>query len=116
MKLLALCALAEKCVGTGGEVTYAQVAEVLSCGADEVEGGGLFAPSARRLVEAKMDQVRGVAVITRVTHRVFGDVQWKELAANIQTWRDNVDGMGKAVAKSLRSGNATLTKESIAAH
>lgn len=115
MKLLALCALAEKCVGTGGEATYAQVAEVLSCGADEVEGWIVRAIGAR-LVEAKMDQVRGVAVITRVTHRVFGDAQWKELAANIQTWRDNVAGMGQAVAKSLESGNATLTKESIAAH
>ena len=88
-------------------MTYAQVAEVLSCGADEVEGWIVRAIGAR-LVEAKMDQVRGVAVITRVTHRVFGDAQWKELAANIQTWRDNVDGMGKAVAKSLESGNATL--------
>ena len=63
MKLLALCGLAESSVGSGGQVTYAQVAAALSCGEGEVEGWIVRAIGAR-LVEAKMDQVRGVAVVT----------------------------------------------------
>lgn len=120
MKLLALCALAEKSTaasssgaGAGGEVTYAQVAAALQCGEDEVEGWIVRAIGAR-LVEAKMDQVRGVAVVTRVTHRVFGDAQWKELRANIDNWRENVAGVREAVAKSVESSAVGLKE--VAAH
>lgn len=95
-------------------MTYAQVAAALSCSEGEVEGWIVRAIGAR-LVEAKMDQVRGVAVVTRVTHRVFGAQQWIDLAESIKSWRENVAGVGQAVAKSIATGNATLTKESIAA-
>jgi translation initiation factor 3 subunit M len=61
-----------------------------------------------------MDQVRGVAVVTRVTHRVFGEQQWKDLAVSVESWRENVAGVGQAVAKSVATGNATLTKEAVA--
>jgi translation initiation factor 3 subunit M len=113
MKLLALCGLAESAVGSGGQVTYAQVAAALSCGEGEVEGWIVRAIGAR-LVEAKMDQVRGVAVVTRVTHRVFGEQQWKDLAASVESWRENLAGVGQAIAKSVATGNATLTKEAVA--
>ena len=52
MKLLALCGLAESSVGSGGQVTYAQVAAALSCGEGEVEGWIVRAIGAR-LVEAR---------------------------------------------------------------
>ena len=111
MKLLALCGLAESAVG--GQVTYAQVASALSCEEGEVEGWIVRAIGAR-LIEAKMDQVHGVAVVTRVTHRVFGEQQWKDLAASVESWRENLVGVGQAVAKSVATGNATLTKEAVA--
>ena len=114
MKLLLMCALAEKSLETGGEVTYAQVAAALKCGEDEVEAWIVRAIGAR-LVEAKMDQVREVAIVTRVTHRVFGGKQWNDLASSIQTWRDNLAGVGQAAAKSARTGNPTLTKEALVA-
>lgn len=121
MKLLALCALAEKSTesssssssSSGGEVTYAQVAAALQCGENEVEGWIVRAIGAR-LVEAKMNQVRGVAVVTRVTHRVFGDAQWRELKANIENWRENMAGVREAVAKSVESSAAGLKE--VAAH
>ena len=118
MKLLALCALAEKSAEAsfGGEVTYAQVAAALQCGEDEVEGWIVRAIGAR-LVEAKMDQVRGVAVVTRVTHRVFGDKQWTELKANIENWRENIESVREAVAKSVESSSVGLTSsKEVAAH
>jgi hypothetical protein len=46
---------------------------------------------------------------------VFGTQQWKDLAERINAWRENVAGVGLAVAKSVATGNATLTKESVAA-
>jgi translation initiation factor 3 subunit M len=115
MKLLALCALAEKSTepAAGGEVTYAQVAAALQCGEDEVEGWIVRAIGAR-LVEAKMDQVRGAAVVTRVTHRVFGQAQWTELKQNIENWRDNMAGVREAVAKSVESSAVGLKE--VAAH
>jgi translation initiation factor 3 subunit M len=115
MKLLALCALAEKSTepAAGGEVTYAQVAAARQCGEDEVEGWIVRAIGAR-LVEAKMDQVRGAAVVTRVTHRVFGQAQWTELKQNIENWRDNMAGVREAVAKSVESSAVGLKE--VAAH
>jgi translation initiation factor 3 subunit M len=58
--------------------------------------------------------VRGVAVVTRVTHRVFGAQQWRDLRASIECWRDNMAGVREAVAKSAEARG----KESapIAAH
>ena len=114
-KLFALCALAEKTTdaSSNGELTYSQVAAALQCGEDEVEGWIVQAIGAR-LVEAKMDQVRSVAVVTRVTHRVFADKQWKELKANIENWRENLAGVREAVAKSVES--SSVGSKEVAAH
>ena len=95
MKLLTLCALAEK--SAEGEFTYAQVAEALQCGEGEVESWIVRAVGAR-LVEAKMDQVRGVAVVTRVNHRVFGDDQWKDLKTKLASWRENLEAVANMSA------------------
>jgi translation initiation factor 3 subunit M len=69
-----------------------------------------------RLVEAKMDQVRGVAVVTRVTHRVFGPQQWNALRANIDSWRENMAGVRQAVARSAESAGAAASLKEVAAH
>jgi hypothetical protein len=45
---------------------------------------------------------------------VFGEQQWKDLAVSVESWRENVAGVGQAVAKSVATGNATLTKEAVA--
>ena len=117
MKLLALAALAEASTvaSSDGEVTYAQVAVALQCGEGEVEGWIVRAVGAR-LVEAKMDQVRGVAVVTRVTHRVFGPQQWNALRANIDSWRENMAGVRQAVARSAESAGAAASLKEVAAH
>ena len=100
MKLLALCALAEK--SAEGEFTYAQVAEALQCGEGEVESWIVRAIGAR-LVEAKMDQVRGVAVVTRVNHRVFGDDQWKELKTKLASWRENLEAVANMTVPQIEA-------------
>ena len=115
MKLLALCALSEKCVGTGGEVTYAQVAEVLSCGADEVEGWIVAAPSARgswrrrwtRCARGGDHQGHPPRVRRRAVEGARGE--HSDLAGQCG-WH------GQGCGEVAQSGNATLTKESIAAH
>ena len=55
------------------------------------------------LVEAKMDQVRGVAVVTRVNHRVFGDVQWKELKTKLASWRENLEAVANMTAPQIEA-------------
>jgi translation initiation factor 3 subunit M len=109
MKVLALCALAESATAasSSGEVTYAQVAAALQCADGEVEGWIVRAIGAR-LIEAKMDQLRGVAVVTRVTHRVFGKEQWANLRARLDVWRENLAGAAGEVSKALDAGAEAL--------
>ena len=42
------------------------------------------------LIDAKMNQLQRVAVITRSTHRVFGDAQWRQLRDKLDIWRSNL--------------------------
>ena len=63
---------------------------------------GAVVPLAR-LVEAKMDQVRGVAVVTRVNHRVFGDDQWKELKTKLASWRENLEAVANMTVPQIEA-------------
>ncbi|CAN0434167.1 unnamed protein product, partial [Phaeothamnion confervicola] len=72
MRLLSLCSLATE----HEEIPYSAVASTLQVDENEVEGWVLRCIQAG-LMEAKMDQLQQVVVISRCTNRVFGADQWK---------------------------------------
>ena len=90
MRLMSLAALGTE--SAAGQVTYQQVQETLQVPAEEVEGWIVRAIGAN-VLEAKMDQVRRLVVITRCLHRVFAMQQWVDLAAKLSHWRDAVSAV-----------------------
>ena len=61
----------------------------MQCGGEEVEQWVVKAIGAK-LLEAKLDQVRRVVVVTRCTFRVFGKQQWEDLRRQLHSWVGNL--------------------------
>mmetsp|Transcript_32908 Transcript_32908/g.104763 ORF Transcript_32908/g.104763 Transcript_32908/m.104763 type:complete len:287 (-) Transcript_32908:68-928(-) len=96
MRLMSLAALATE--SPSGEIDYGTVRDTLMVKDGEVEEWVVRAISLK-LVEAKMDQLRGVVVISRATQRVFSRPQWEDLRSKLAQWRENVAGVTRRVAK-----------------
>ena len=95
MRLMSLAALGADTAS--GSVPYALIRDTLQVPAEDVERWVVKAISAK-VLEAKMDQVREVVLITRCLHRVFSTQQWVDLRAKLRAWRDNVTGVASSVA------------------
>ncbi len=101
MRLMSLAALGNE--SASGNLPYALIRETLQVPAEEVERWVVKAIGAK-VLEAKMDQVREVVLITRCLHRVFSTQQWVDLRAKLRAWRDNVASVSATVA-TTRSGD-----------
>lgn len=71
------------------EVTFSQIQAALDIPEDQVE---LFLVRAigSKLLEGKIDQVRGAVSITRCTMRAFGSAEWKSIRAKLANWRESI--------------------------
>uniref|UniRef100_A0A7S0WQZ1 PCI domain-containing protein n=1 Tax=Chlamydomonas leiostraca TaxID=1034604 RepID=A0A7S0WQZ1_9CHLO len=95
-RLVALLALCGGKVG-GEEVTFAAIQSALEVGPSEVEGWLVRAIGAK-LLEGRIDQVRGVVTVTRATQRTFGASEWAALAGQLAGWRDSIKGVRAMLA------------------
>eukprot|EP00250_Pteridium_aquilinum_P009721 c18886_g1_i1 orf=1023-2255(-) len=100
MRLMSLGDLASKMQ----EIPYTLVQDTLKVSQEEVEYWIVRGISSK-LLDAKMDQMRQVAVISRCTERVFGPTQWRELYSKLAVWRENVGNVVKMVQNSRAAGN-----------
>ncbi|TPX41340.1 hypothetical protein SeLEV6574_g06142 [Synchytrium endobioticum] len=87
MRILSLATLTSNNVQ--GEVSYDTIAKTLEIEECDVEMWIIDVIRAG-LIDAKMNQLQRVAVITRSTHRVFGDAQWRQLRDKLKAWRSNL--------------------------
>jgi len=71
------------------EIPYSTIVQTLRINEDEVESWVILSIISG-LVDAKLDQLRKVAVINRSTQRVFTLEQWKVLGTKIGAWKENV--------------------------
>ena len=85
MRLLSMCSLATE----HEEIPYAAIASDLDVPLAEVEAWVVRTITAR-LIDAKMDQLQSRVMITRCTHRVFGDGHWAQLQCKLTAWKGNV--------------------------
>jgi len=76
----------------GGEVSYKEICDKLKIDSKECEEWVVRGISSG-LVDAKLDQVREVCIITRATQRVFGRDQWSELKNSLSNWSENLQSM-----------------------
>ncbi|KAG5181593.1 hypothetical protein JKP88DRAFT_199832 [Tribonema minus] len=95
MRLLSLCSLGSE----AQEVPYSVISETLQVDPEDVEEWVLQATQAG-LMEARMDQLEKVVLISRCTCRVFGKEQWLSLQAKLGQWKANVSGLLQTIQRS----------------
>ncbi|KAJ3193934.1 hypothetical protein HK101_003782 [Irineochytrium annulatum] len=95
MRLLSLASLGSHHVD--GEVPYSTIAEALDIKVGEVELWVIDGISSG-LLDAKMDQLRKIVVVTRSSYRVFSDKQWDQLGDKIADWRNNLKEVLQVIA------------------
>ncbi|PRW57750.1 Eukaryotic translation initiation factor 3 subunit M [Chlorella sorokiniana] len=83
MRLLAFMGLAHG----AEEITFDQIQAALGLPAGEVEGAVVQAIG-KRIIEARIDQLRAVVAITKCAPRTFGAEHWKELQHTLAGWRE----------------------------
>jgi len=80
------------------EIPYSLISTTLSVDEGEVESWIILAISAR-ILDAKLDQLRRVAIINRVTQRAFTKREWEQLGQRLHAWRDSTAAMLAVVGK-----------------
>ncbi|KAJ1680399.1 hypothetical protein EV182_000053 [Spiromyces aspiralis] len=70
----------------GQPISFAEIAEATQVPKDEIEGVIIDTIQAG-LIQARMDQLNELVVVTRSTYRVFGEDQWQYLNTTLQGWK-----------------------------
>jgi translation initiation factor 3 subunit M len=91
IRLLTLASLAAS-TGQTRVLPYASIAKALQISEEEVEMWVIDVIRAG-LVEGKLSQMNKTFLIHRSTYRVFGDNQWREIAARLDMWKTSLTGV-----------------------
>jgi len=94
MRLLSLATLATQ----HEEIPYSVIANTLSIDEGDVESWIILSISTR-ILDAKLDQLRRVAIINRVTQRAFSKEQWRQLGDRLQAWKESTAALLEVVGK-----------------
>lgn len=84
MRLLALMGLASDSA-SGNEVAFAELKGALELNEQEVEACVVQAIG-KKIIEARIDQLRGVVQISKCTPRTFGKAEWQHLGSQLGGW------------------------------
>ncbi|KAJ3037402.1 hypothetical protein HDV00_001709 [Rhizophlyctis rosea] len=95
MRLLTMASLASGSVG--GEVGYDVIARELEVEEGEVEVWVIDVIRAG-LIDAKMNQLKKTVVVSRSTHRVFTEAQWRQLSDKLASWKNNLKDVLQVIA------------------
>lgn len=99
MRLLTFASLAASTPNR--EIPYANIAKALQIPAEDVEMWAIDVIRAG-LVEGRLSQQQKVFLVHRITYRVFGEKQWRELGTRVDQFKAVID----RVAATLRKGQA----------
>ncbi|KAJ7547824.1 hypothetical protein O6H91_08G105500 [Diphasiastrum complanatum] len=102
MRLMSLAGLASK---SSGEVPYVTLRDTLKVGDDDIEYW-IVRGIASKVLDAKMDQMRQVIIISRWTERVFGPAQWRDLRSKLAVWKENIGNLTRTIENAKASGNS----------
>lgn len=78
----------------------------LVLGAGEVEGAVVQAIG-KRILEARIDQLRGVVAITKCAPRTFGSEHWLELQTTLRGWKEAAEMAQTALAEAAAGAPRT---------
>lgn len=90
MRLLTFASLAA--ATPSREIEYAKICKALQISEEDVETWAIDVIRAG-LVEGKLSQKRGMFLVHKVTYRVFGQKQYRELATRVDHWRNTLQNV-----------------------
>eukprot|EP01113_Clastostelium_recurvatum_P023320 TRINITY_DN2786_c0_g1_i1.p1 TRINITY_DN2786_c0_g1~~TRINITY_DN2786_c0_g1_i1.p1 ORF type:complete len:423 (-),score=106.42 TRINITY_DN2786_c0_g1_i1:67-1314(-) len=105
MRLLSLASLGAE----SEEVPYNLIAQTLHISEDEVETWIISAISAK-MIDAKINQLRRVVIISYCVQRVFTQQQWKQLGTKLDAWKTNIKQLLAVVQNTKAQGPAAIEK------
>ncbi|KAI8603129.1 hypothetical protein EDD21DRAFT_370018 [Dissophora ornata] len=107
IRLLSLASLGSE--NLSRELSYQQIAKALEIEESEVEMWVIDVIRAG-LVEAKLNQVSKVVVISRSIYRTFGTAQWQQLSHRLNGWKQSLSEILQVIANAkLTTGAAVST-------
>ncbi|KAF4123576.1 translation initiation factor 3 subunit M [Geosmithia morbida] len=106
MRLLTFASLAA--ATPSREIEYAKITKALQIPDDEIEMWAIDVIRAG-LVEGKLSQKRNVFLVHKVTYRVFGQRQYRELATRVEHWKSTMQNV--LVVLQQEQANAKAQKE-----
>jgi len=109
MRLLTLASLAASS-GQTRSLPYATIAKALQIPEEDVEVWVIDVIRAG-LVEGKLSQLNKTFLIHRSTYRVFGDNQWREIAARLDMWKTSLTSVLRVIKQEKASFIATKEQE-----
>jgi translation initiation factor 3 subunit M len=109
MRLLTLASLAASS-GQARALTYEAIARALRVPEADVEVWVIDVIRAG-LVEGKLSQLSKQFLIHRSTYRVFGDSQWREIAARLDMWKTSLTGVLAVVREERKNSTLAEPKE-----
>eukprot|EP00803_Ostreobium_quekettii_P007594 evm.model.scf_2946.1 EVM.evm.TU.scf_2946.1 scf_2946:711-5771(-) len=96
MRMMALLSLAKKSIGK--TVPFSDIQNALGITTDEVELW-IVKGIGSKLLEAKIDQKKSTALITRCTQKFFGKGDWHDLHAELGRWKEMLAGVEGMLAE-----------------
>jgi translation initiation factor 3 subunit M len=109
MRLLTLASLAAS-AGQSRQLPYGHIARALQITEEDVEMWVIDVIRAG-LVEGKLSQQTKTFLIHRSTYRVFGENQWREVAARLDMWKSSLTGVLKIVRLEKENFKAAREQE-----
>ncbi|KAF4547748.1 Eukaryotic translation initiation factor 3 subunit M-like protein [Elsinoe fawcettii] len=109
MRLLTLSSLAAS-ASQSRSLPYASIAKALSIETTEVERWVIDVIRAG-LVEGKLSQREQTFLIHRATYRVFGEHQWREVAARLDMWKRSLESVLRVLGEQKREFVAEKDRE-----
>lgn len=110
MRHLTLSSLAASASQTRS-LPYATIAKALAIESTEVEKWVIDVIRAG-LVEGKLSQSSQTFLVHRATYRVFGEQQWREVAARLDMWKGSLEGVLRVLAEQKREFAQDRERES----
>jgi len=102
LRLLSLASLAAE----NTEIPYDLVASTLKLSGDKEVEMWVIKGFRAGLVQAKMDQVRRVVIVSRTTARVFNSTDWKELGDRVEGWQTSLTNMSEIISAAKEHARA----------
>lgn len=89
------------------ELQFKEVQKALGLATDGEVEAWVVRAIGKRLLEGRIDQLKGTVTITKCAHRTFAAAQWRELRDQLAAWKDNVRQVEQLISQQTHDQDFT---------